>query len=82
MHTGPAEAIAADADAVAQRLAVTQDQIEPAFGAFDDDCAGCLLFRKTDNLAGDPRDLEQAEGRPSGLHRRIHRPRMGFDAGL
>ena len=39
----PAEAVAADADAVAQRLAVAEHEIEPSFGGVDVDGAGRVI---------------------------------------
>ncbi len=46
MHAAPAEAVAADADAVAQRLAVGLHQIEPALGGIHDNGAGRILALK------------------------------------
>ena len=43
MHAAPAETVAADADAVAQRLAVRQHQIKPPLGGVHHDGAGGVI---------------------------------------
>jgi hypothetical protein len=49
----PAEAIAADADAVAQRLTARLHQIEPALGGVHDDGARGVIALEADGLARD-----------------------------
>jgi hypothetical protein len=64
MHARPGEAFAADADAVAHRLAVAEDEIKEGVRRIDDDGAGRLTRRIGDDLA--------LEARVHGLvHRRV-----------
>ena len=46
MGAAPAETVPADADAIAQRLAVALHQIEPPLGGFDDNGAGRIILGK------------------------------------
>src|SRR5258705_12016510 len=48
MGSAPAEAVAADADAVAQRLAVGQDQIESPLGGVYVNCSGGVIADEVD----------------------------------
>src|SRR5579871_3176832 len=53
VHPAPAEAVAADPDAVAQRLALSEHQIEPPLGGVDDDGAGRIAGGVHHGLARD-----------------------------
>src|SRR5205085_3262306 len=53
VDAAPAEAVAADADAIAQRLAIAEDQIEPPLGGIDDYRAGRIIGGIVDRLARD-----------------------------
>ena len=53
MGSAPAETVAADADAVAQRLAVRQHQVKPPLAGVDDDGAGRVIARIVDGAALD-----------------------------
>src|SRR6185295_5193726 len=46
MGSAPAKAVAADADAVAQRLAAAEYQIEPPLAGVDDNGPRCIVGRK------------------------------------
>src|SRR5229473_7789010 len=50
-HTRPGESFAADADAVAYRLAVAENVIEECVRRIDDDSAGRLVASVADDLA-------------------------------
>ena len=54
-HARPGKALAADADAVADRLAVAEHVIEKRVRCIDDDGAGHLVARIGDDLALQPR---------------------------
>ncbi len=73
----PGEAVAADADAVAHRLAIAEHQVEIGVRGIDDDGAGRLAGRIGDDLAAEPGGqfnravfLLRLRHR---LHRRLHR---------
>src|SRR6266403_4583716 len=51
VDAGPAKAVAADADAVAKRLALRQDEVKPPFGGVDVNGAGLILAYKAHYLA-------------------------------
>jgi hypothetical protein len=51
--SAPAKTVTADADTVANRLAVAEHQIEPALGGVDVDRAGRVAAGKVDGLARD-----------------------------
>src|SRR5258705_8015008 len=53
MGSAPAEAVAADADAVAQRLAVGQYQIESPLGGVYVNCSRCVIAGEVDGGALD-----------------------------
>src|SRR5688572_11352698 len=53
VRTRPGEAVTADADAVLQRLALREHQIEPAFGGLDDNRAHLELGFVRNDLALD-----------------------------
>src|SRR5262249_16279168 len=50
LHAGPGEAFAADADAVAHRLAAAHHQVEVGVRRVDDDGTGCLAGPVVDDL--------------------------------
>src|SRR5580704_5681081 len=52
VDTGPAKAVAADADAVAQGLAIAEHEIEPPLGGTDQNGAGGISAVKADDGAG------------------------------
>src|SRR6185312_9030424 len=52
MHAAPAEAVAADADAVADRRTVRLDEVKATFGGVHDDCARRVIGRVGDDGAG------------------------------
>src|ERR1700730_14993412 len=51
--SAPAETVAADADAVARRLAVAEHEIEPPLGGVDEDSARGIITRKAHGRARD-----------------------------
>src|SRR4029450_589821 len=53
LPAGPAEAVAADADAVAHGLTVAEDQIQAALGGVDVDAARLVVAGKADGRARD-----------------------------
>ena len=70
LHAGPGEAFAADADAVADRLAVAEHVVEIGVRRIDDDGAGRLAGRIVDDLAPQPRGQLERVGclpRPAAL---------------
>src|SRR5262245_37254282 len=54
-HAGPSKAFAADADAVAHRLAATEHVIKVCVRRIDDDCTGRFAAAVADDLALQPR---------------------------
>src|SRR5262249_8247116 len=74
LHARPGKALAADADAVAHRAAIAENQIEIRVGRVDDDGAGRLMRGVVDDLA-----LE-AGGLLGG--RRLLLMRVGAGAGV
>jgi len=50
MDAGPAEAVAADPDAVAKRLAIGENEIEPPLGGVDDNGSGRIIADKAHGL--------------------------------
>ena len=84
LHAGPGEAVAADADAVADRAAATEHVIEVGVGGIDDDGARGLLGREGHFLAAQMRrKLRRADFRLLFRRQRgkLHRPAVGADAG-
>ena len=65
LHAGPGEAVAADADAVADRAPATEHVIEIGVGRIDDDGAGRLLGGERDFL-------------PAQVRRQLRRPASGL----
>ena len=85
LHAGPGEAVAADADAVADRAATAEHVIEVGVRRIDDQRAGGLLGRERNFLTAQMR--RQLHGRRFRLFFRRqrgkhHRPAVGADGGL
>ena len=61
LRSAPGHAVAADADAVAQRLAVAEYQVQPPLGGIDDDGAGRIIAHEIHGGALDRVDLDEIE---------------------
>src|SRR3982074_3191433 len=84
LHAGPGKAVAADADAVADRAPVTEDVIEVGVGGIDDQRSGRLLGSVGDFLLAQVwRQLRRTDFwlffRRQG--RQYHRPGGGASSG-
>src|SRR5882757_6148646 len=80
LHAGPGKAVAADADAVADRAPVTQDVIEVGVGGIDDQRSGRLLGSVGDFLLAQVwRQLRRTDFRLffRRQRRQYHRPAVG-----